>query len=260
MNRMANTNSDQTSRFLLFSGLPSMLRYWLLLMVMMSGAFAQAQVTLYGGMGFHWHRVADHPVNKVIREYNTNRKGLNRPMQELEQFSGPSVAVGVGTERVTINLDMAWIRAQSTAIMSGTDAYRTGLVLSGYQGEVAFGAYPGPGDGLTVGFGISLVYAHLKAQATGTEAALQPFVGSPIDAFNYLGIAPTMQAFVSLTPHVSLYAKPYYLIDLYDNDYYSLQQAMNPATVSLQEADKYIGRVNQLGVQIGLVLVTNIGG
>lgn len=180
-------------------------------------------------------------------------------MQELQQFSGPSVALGLGTERVTINLDVASIRSSSTAIMSGTDEYRTRFQLEGYQGEVAFGAYPGPGDGLTVGLGFSLVYAHLKAKVTGTEAALQPIVGSEIAAFNYLGIAPAIQVFVALTPQVSLYAKPYYLIDLYDNDYFTLQRAMNPATYSMSEADKFIGRANQLGLQIGLVVVTTMG-
>mgnify|MGYP000066980981 CR=1 FL=1 len=229
------------------------MRGFLGILFLCSGHWLSAQ--LYFGGGYQYASGAYELINSAVEKYNSYRPQQFDPLDALSELHGPSLSLGVGLGGQSINLDVAFLGATLDAsnIRNG-ERFDTELDISQTSASLVFGAFPEPGDGFALGIGGALVYSYTTVRLTTNDPELGVQAQAPIDQYNALGFAPTVQTFVGLNDFLFFYFKPSYLIDLFDNDTYTLHKALNPNNYQNDEQGEFTGRFSGLQLQAGLVI------
>lgn len=213
-----------------------------------------ASAQLYVGGGYSYQSGAYRAINSLVAKYNTYRSQQLDQLDALSELHGPSLAVGLGMKGKAINVDVGFYGSQlDAARFDQGERVITQLDLNQTQIALAFGAFPEPGDQFALGLNMGLVYAYTTLDLSSTDPAIGIYRDERVDAYHSLGILPALQTYVGLTEHLFFYFKPSYLIDLFDNDTYTVHKALNPTQYQNDQQEDFTGRFSGLQLQGGLV-------
>lgn len=226
-----------------------------MLSILFSFMVLQVSAQLYLGGGYTYHSGQYKAINSMVEAYNTYRPDQLDQLDALSELHGPSLAIGMGFGGKAVNFDIGFYSAQMDAArFAQSGQVSTILDLRQTQISLAFGAFPEQGDQFALGFNLGLVYARTTLDLTSSDPEIGTYADYRVDDYNSLGVMPALQTFVGLTDFLFLYFKPAYVIDLFDNDTYTVHSTLNPSQFQNDEQSDFTGRFSGLQIQAGLVV------
>jgi len=211
---------------------------------------AAAQLNFIAGGGYNYQYAPLDQLNYVIRRFNETRSELSKAMPGINALNGPEITAGLGGGSLAVLFTYSSFRAERSGSWTenGEKKTKTLRMLSS-QYALSFGKMPGVGNTFAFGMGVEL--SLLK---TGYFVDDGNRVFNQVSEHLALGASPYIQLYLGLSEHFYFYIKPSYTLDGFFEDFYPVNEALNPLTAPQDKLTyAHEGRYNRGGVFAGLV-------
>ena len=209
-----------------------------------------AQINFIAGAGYTYQYAPLEQLNYVIKRFNETHSDLTSAMPGIRSLNGPEITAGLGGASLAILFTYSSFRAERSGSWTenGLEQTKTLRMLSN-QYALSFGKMPGVGNTFAFGMGIELSF--LK---TGYFVDDGNRVFNKVSEHLALGASPYIQLYLGLSEHLYFYLKPSYTLDGFFEDFYPVNEALNPLTAAQDKLTySHQGRYNRGGVFAGLV-------
>lgn len=211
---------------------------------------ASGQFRIIAGAGYNYQYAPLKQLNYAINRFNETRSDLDQAMPGISTLNGPEITIGVGGASLSALFTYSLFRAERSGSWTENGAKKTkSLRMQSSQYALSFGKMPDVGNTFAFGMGIEL--SLLKTRYLVDDGNR---VFNNVNEHMALGASPYIQLFFGLSEHLYFYLKPSYTLDAFYEDFYPMNEALNPLTAA---QDKLIhsheGRYNRGGVFAGLV-------
>jgi hypothetical protein len=220
------------------------------LLVLARWTDTSAQINFIAGGGYTYQYAPLEPLNYVIRRFNETRSELSKAMPGINALNGPEITAGLGGGSLAVLFTYSSFRAERSGSWTENGIEQTkSLRMQSSQYAMSFGKMPGVGNTFAFGMGIEL--SLLKTRYFVDDGNR---VFTKVSEHLALGASPYVQVYLGLSEHLYFYLKPSYTLDGFFEDFYPINEALNPLTAAQDKLNySHEGRYNRGGFFAGLV-------
>lgn len=199
------------------------------------------------------------PLDFVVQRYNDTRTYLSDPMDEFDNISGVGITAGMLTEDGLL-FEMRWAGRNQVVSAQGIPAGETlqerDLKLRANSYGIGIG-YAMPKGNFRPGLDASIDFGAVKTYTRTGQASEVSGTGYD-EITNEINIGATMAGNIFILFNKDqtwgILLKPYYQYYFSKNDFSELNAAINPNTAIDDDPEAQVGKLNNYGVMMLLVL------